>query len=392
MAPGPVAHSVCVDSSTTGTVEASKMINSRSDQLQVTWEDGLTHSFHPMWLRERSFEPTNKDPRTGHRLDEVALLPLDLSIGEAVESERNISLVFSDGHSCTYALDDLRRQVEHPYPVDLTGAKQLWRSSVETWPLHDAEAVLSSDDACLALTADLARVGFVIVDALGSQEDDLGRLCARFGPIRPTNWGLIADVKSIASAWDLSMTGRALEPHVDNPYRLPGPGYILLHCLINSANGGDSFLIDGFGIADQVRCSDPEAFDVLCTTNVGFHYADHDAILDHCGPLIELGPDGALFRVRFHNRADQVPAHDKALLDRYYRARRTMAELIWSEDNNLRFRLEPGQVLFIDNYRLFHGRTKIDLASGDRHLRQCYLDRDTVSSCQKRILRTLQHV
>ncbi len=75
-----------------------------------------------------------------------------------------------------------------------------------------------------------------------------------------------------------------------------------------------------------------------------------------------------------------------------FRTRRTMAELIWSEGNNLRFRLEPGQVLFIDNYRLFHGRTRIDLASGDRHLRQCHLDRDTVSSCQKRLLRSLQHV
>lgn len=367
------------------------MIASRPDQLQVTWDDGLTHSFHPMWLRERSFEPTNKDPQTGHRLDEVALFPLDLFIDEVIENGREISLSFSDGHSCTYTLDDLLQHVEYPYPLDLTGERQLWRSSVEIWPLHSAKAILSSDDACLALTANLAKVGFAIVEALGSQEDDLGRLCARFGPIRPTNWGLIADIKSIANAWDLSMTGRALEPHVDNPYRHPGPGYILLHCLINSANGGDSFLIDGFSIADQIRCNDPEAFDVLRATNVGFHYADGDAILDHYGPLIELGPDGGLFRVRFHNRADQVPAYNKAFLDRCYRARRTMADLIWSEDNILRFRLEPGQVLFIDNYRLFHGRTEIDLASGNRHLRQCYLDRDTVSSCQKKLLRALQH-
>ncbi len=366
------------------------MIDSRSDRLQVTWEDGLTHSFHPMWLRERSFEPTNKDPKTGHRLDEVALFPLDLSIDGIAEDGREVRLFFSDGHSCTYSLDDLRREAEHLYPEDLAGEKQVWRSSVEPWPLHSAETVLSSDEACLALTTDLARVGFVIVDAIGSKDDDLGRLCARFGPIRSTNWGLIADIKSIANAWDLSMTGRALEPHVDNPYRLPGPGYILLHCLVNSTNGGDSLLIDGFGIADQIRRDDPNAFDVLCATNVGFHYADDDAVLDHYGPLIELGPDETLFRVRFHNRADQVPAYDRALLDRYYRARRTMADLIWSEDNILRFRLEPGQVLFIDNYRLFHGRTEIDLTSGDRHLRQCYLDRDTVSSCQKKLIRALQ--
>lgn len=365
------------------------MLDLKADELQVTWEDGVSHSFHPMWLRERSFEPTNKDPQTGHRLDEVALFPLDLSIVEAVGTCQEVRLTFSDGHSCCYTYDDLREQVDLPYPVDLTGEKKVWQSRVEPWPMHTADKVIHSDRSRLEYIDNIARLGFALVENLGSDEDDLAKLCDVLGPIRATNWGSIADIKSIANAYDLSMTGRALEPHCDNPYRLPGPGYILLHCLENSAKGGESFLIDGLNIAAQLKKSHPDSFDVLTNTDVGFHYADDDAILDYYGRLIELGPQNEVVRVRFHNRADQVPAYDKTELDRYYRARRAMAELIWSEKNILRFKLRPGDALIIDNYRLLHGRTEIDLASGNRHLRQCYLDRDGISSCQKLLMRSL---
>lgn len=366
------------------------MITHSSEALTVSWSDGLTHSFHPFWLRERSFDPSNKDPATGHRLDEVALMPIDISITDAVQNGDSIHLTFSDGHSCVYDLSDLEHQATHRLPEDLSGEKELWDSSLRPLPRHDGAAALKQDESLLAVIDHIARFGFVIVTDIGDGEDDLAGICGRIGPVRPTNWGTIADIKSIANAYDLSMTGRALEPHVDNPYRLPGPGYIFLHCLENSAEGGDSFLIDGFQIAEKIRANDPGAFAILSETSVTFRYADEDAILEHHGPLIELGPSGDLHRVRFHNRADQVPALGIEALNTYYRARKIMAEEIWSEANTVRFRLQPGDVLIVDNYRLFHGRTEVNLATGNRHLRQCYLDRDAMSSCQKILKRGIQ--
>jgi len=41
--------------------------------------------------------------------------------------------------------------------------------------------------------------------------------------------------------------------------------------------------------------------------------------------------------------------------------------------------------LMMDNYRLLHGRTGYTLATGSRHMRQCYLDRDAVGS-RRRLL------
>lgn len=363
------------------------MLEFSSTDLTIHWPDGFRHSFYPLWLRERSHEESNKDPQSGHRVIEAALLPLDMAIEHAEIGNADVSIRFSDGHHCRYVLDDLRNAVETLLPVDLAGPRRLWGAGLTSMPSHQGNCVRDDDAALGALLADVARFGFAIVDDIGSDENALAAFCGRIGPIRPTNWGSIADIKSIANGYCLSMTGRALEPHVDNPYRLPGPGYIFLHCLKADAAGGDSFLIDGFKVAAKIREQDPAAYRILSETQVGFHYADEEAILDHYGALIELDPTGDVRRVRFHNRADQVPPYDNAVLAEYYRARSVMAAEVWSEDNTLRFRLQPGQVLIIDNYRLFHGRTEIDTRSGDRHFRQCYMDRDAVSSRQKLLVR-----
>jgi len=356
--------------------------------LRLTWPDGLAHVFHPLWLRERSFSPDNKDPATGHRLVEVAFLPLDLAIAHASLDGDALNLAFGDGHRCRYALADLRRCVEQPLPVDLTGSKRFWTAGLAPLPWHDA-AALARPDGLLAMLDDLAALGLVLLRGLGTGLDGLQSVTDRIGPIRQTNWGGIADVKSVANPTDLSMTGRALEPHVDNPYRLPAPGYIFLHCLDNSAGGGESIFIDGFHAAARLRRQTPEAWATLTRTEVAFRYADDEAILEHHGPLIELGPDGETHRVRFHNRADQVPAHDPALLSRYYAARRHFAELLWSPEMMLTLKLSPGEGYIVDNFRLLHGRRAIDLATGSRHMRQAYMDRDMVSSRQKVLLRAL---
>jgi len=366
------------------------MIANEAKGLHITWPDGLAFTFHPIWLRERSFEASNKDPATGHRLQEVSFLPLALTIdGAQLVSDGRVRLHFSDGHECNFMLEDLRRCIERPLPDDLVGTKQLWDAKLDPLPWHDF-AALSRETALLALLDDLARLGLALVRGLPREQDALQQLTDLIGPIRQTNWGGIADVNSIANGYDLSMTDRALEPHVDNPYRLPGPGYIFLHCLENSAAGGESLAVDGFNAATRLQIEAPDAFRLLTTMPVTFRYADPDAVLEHFGPLIELRSDGQLHRVRFHNRSDQVAVTDPDSLSRYYAARRLFADLIWSDEMILRFKLEPGETYIVDNYRLLHGRTAIDLQTGSRHMRQCYMDRDIVSSRQKILLHRLR--
>ncbi|MAM59135.1 MAG: gamma-butyrobetaine,2-oxoglutarate dioxygenase [Salinicola sp.] len=342
-------------------------------QLRVV-EGNRETRFHALWLRERSPDAQTLDPRTGQRLIEAAALPLELALAGADCDGETVDLTFSDGHRARFALRDL-----HPEAHAGAGHEH-WDASLPELPSADFTPALECDDALSEMLEALERYGFVKVSGVPLTLDGMLPLVERLGPLRRTNWGAIADVKSINDAFDLTMTQRGLEPHTDNPYRDPIPGYIWLHCLSNADSGGDSTLTDGFMAAERLRRDAPDAFDCLTRTPSRFRYVDDDAHLESEGPLIELDARGEVVRVRYNNRTERIPPLPPEQLERYYAARRAFFALITAPELTLTPKLAPGEMLIMDNYRLLHGRTAFRLDRGIRHLRQGYVDRDTTAS------------
>lgn len=340
---------------------------------------GLERDFAALWLRERAPDADTLDTLTGQRLIEAAQLPLDLAIAEADLADGTLHLQFSDGHRTRFALATLLAEAESP-EGDIAPDLVLWDASLTQLPQAEFDAALSDDRALLAMLESLRRYGFVKVSGVPIDADGMQALIDRIGPLRRTNWGGIADVKSVANAYDLTMTQRGLEPHTDNPYRDPIPGYIWLHCLSNAAEGGDSTLTDGFAAARRLKQRSPQAFECLTRLSPGFRYVDATTHLESEGPLIELDSHGRLARVRYSNRTERVAAYEAETLERYYDARQQFYRLITSEELTLTLKLAPGEMLIMDNYRLLHGRTAYQLEGGVRHLRQGYVDRDSMAS------------
>jgi gamma-butyrobetaine dioxygenase len=346
---------------------------------------GHTKEFAALWLRESSPDPDTLDPRTGQRLIEAAALPLDLRIEQADVEDETLHIRFSDGHRAGF---DLNALLQTP---SSNAAKPLWEADLDAPPQADFDAALNDDDALLEMLEGLHHYGFVLVSGVPTTEDGMQALIERVGPLRRTNWGGIADVKSVANAYDLTMTQRGLEPHTDNPYRDPIPGYIWLHCLTNAADGGDNTLVDGYRAAQLLRERNPDAFDALTRVWPTFRYQDDTTHLESEGPLIELNSRGETVRVRYSNRTERVPALPADELEAYYAARREFYELITGDELTLHLKLNPGQMLIMDNYRLFHGRRAYELAGGVRHMRQGYVDRDSTASRRLVLRRQLTH-
>jgi gamma-butyrobetaine dioxygenase len=63
----------------------------------------------------------------------------------------------------------------------------------------------------------------------------------------------------------------------------------------------------------------------------------------------------------------------------WYEAYFTLLELLESPEAQVRFRLEPGDLVVLDNLRVLHARTAF-AGGGDRHLQGCYADRDGLHS------------
>ena len=241
---------------------------------------------------------------------------------------------------------------------------------------------LRDDPAALAgWLAAVARYGFATVDGLPETSGGLCDLVALFGYVRETNYGRWFEVRSAADPVNLAYTGLGLQAHTDNPYRDPVPTLQILACLENSAEGGDSVVVDGFKAVEVLRHENPAAFDLLSRHPARFAYAGAAGVhLAAKRPMIELGPDGELLAVRVNNRSaaalTDVPYDDMA---DYYAAHRALAAVIARPELAVTFRLAPGQAFIVDNTRVLHARTAFT-GAGTRWLQGCYADKDGLLS------------
>ena len=53
----------------------------------------------------------------------------------------------------------------------------------------------------------------------------------------------------------------------------------------------------------------------------------------------------------------------------------------------IKFKLMPGDLLMMDNYRLLHGRTEFNPNEGNRFLQGCYIDYDSSEGKLRHLLR-----
>ncbi len=356
--------------------------------LSVKWQDGRSFLFHPIWLRERLPNSDTVDPKSGQRLIEAALLPSDLKVEDvSCPDPEQIALRFSDGASGTFSANYLRQATEPSTDIDLQGQPKLWDASSVQPRLHSLPVLKADPAALVTLFNDLATNGFVIVEDVPCEKSGLLEFSGLIGNIKLTNWGGIEDIRVSPDVFDLSLSSRGLEPHVDNPYRFSSIGYVLLHCLENGAQGGESTVSDGFAAAERLRTESPETFDALTTTPVFFRYEDDQTILENIRPLIETDAEGRVRSVAYSNRTEFATHGPMERMERFYEARKRFAELLYSEEMTLELKLKPGQLAVFDNYRVLHGRHGYDASTGGRHMRQAYMDRDAVSGRQKALLR-----
>ncbi len=353
-------------------------------RLRLDTGNGAARTLHPMWLRERCPCAECRDPRTGQRLLDAWSVPLDTTVTDVRGKGEEIRISFSDGHVAPFRAAELVSAL----------ARRNERAGIVTWdaglaehPEADWGAVRDQEAALYDMLSKLHRFGFVLVRDVPVEMDAAAAVVERIGPMRRTNWGGVADIKAIPEAYDLTMTPRALEPHADNPYREPVPGYVFVHCLVNDVDGGELLLTDGFHVAEVLRDQAPREFDALTRVRPEFTYVDDDTILENSGPLIELDDRGEVRQLRLSNRTEIVAADDPDLLEQYYRARRRLTELVCDLRYQIRLKLQPGDLAIMDNYRMLHGRSGYEKGGGHRHLRQCYMDRDTVGSRRKVLAR-----
>ena len=353
--------------------------------LLIQSDDLSKFLLHPQWLRERLTEPDYVDLNNKQRLYEPSLLNQDLKIIEYSLEGNNLNIHFSDGAKGTFSLQNLLAEIKK---VDIIPLKTPWKNNFTKLPIFDHEK-LNNQKNLIKMLENFQQLGFVIISNISKAEGTVTKFAESLGPVRTTNFGKHFDVVSKPDPNDLAYTSLGLTAHTDNPYRKPIPGIQILHCIANEAKGGDSCLVDGFAIAEHLRETDKEAFEILTQTDVLFKFTDKDILLENYGKLIELDDFGNYVQSRFSGRLDFVTYLEPKKLEKFYSARRKIFNLYASKEFEINFRLEGGMLMMFDNLRVLHGRTEYDVNTGFRHLQGCYIDHDSTEG-KLRLLKSIK--
>ena len=331
---------------------------------------------HPIWLRERVREEDFLDKNNDQRLFDPSFLN-NINIKNAKIFRGMLELTFNDGVTSKFEIKKLTSEFLDSENIFSTLKQKLWDSSLKNKPTHKFKKNFYESREMYELLKAFYKYGFVIIKNVPIKNNYVVEFSNSIGNIRPTNFGEYFNVKSVPNPNDLAYTSLALSPHTDNPYRKPVPCIQLLHCIENEVSGGFSTLVDGFKVATYLKKEKPDYFDVLTKIKVKFKFNDKDVVLENSGELIELDEKKNLKQVRFNTRLDYVPILEKDKLDLYYKARKKISDLYNSKRFRIKFKLMPGDIMMMDNYRLLHGRTAYDANEGKRFLQGCYIDYDS---------------
>lgn len=361
---------------------AAAHIEENGRVLRLTGDGDMR--FHAIWLRDNARDDATRDPRNGQRLITMAELPDAVTLTDATVTDDTLRCTFApDGKAVSYPLTWLRahRYDRSVQPSRLPEGTQSWDATLGAQvPAADLTA-LQTDRAELARwLGHAARLGFAKVTGMPPQPGALFSIVDLFGYVRETNYGRHFDVRAEVNPTNLAYTGLGLQAHTDNPYRDPVPTLQILACLENSAEGGDSMVVDGFACAERLEAENTDHFALLARHAARFDYAGSQGVrLQSRRPMIELSPDGRLQQIRFNSRSIaplDVPFDD---MQAYYAAYRHFSDIIDDPAMAVSFKLAPGEAFLVDNTRVMHARRGFS-GAGTRWLQGCYADRDGLLS------------
>lgn len=347
---------------------------------------GRLHRFHAVWLRDNALDPETRAVGNGQRLITITDIPENTHISAAALEGDMVHVTFApENKETAFPVSWL---IQHSYDKPHAEAEKGWISAdQEAWdsalavPSFDWEDVLHNVDVKRDWLSAIARFGFAHLSNGPSESGALMDVAASFGYVRETNYGRHFEVRTEVNPTNLAYTGLGLQAHTDNPYRDPVPSLQILYCLENSAEGGDSIVVDGFRAAHRLKEVNPTGFDLLAGYPARFEYKGTDGVhLQSRRPMIELSPDGQMIAIRFNNRSTaplvDIPFEHMAA---YYAAYRQLAEIIDEETMGVSFKLNPGESFIVDNTRVLHARKGYS-GSGSRWLQGCYADKDGLHS------------
>ncbi|XP_029114044.1 trimethyllysine dioxygenase, mitochondrial [Scleropages formosus] len=355
----------------------------REDCLELTY-GGLVMHFDYVWLRDHCRSASCYNAKTNQRNLDTADVALTIRPIKTRVDDETLFLTWPDGHITRYNLGWLARNSYEGQKQSAMQPRILWNLDIYTnanVPSASWEAFMNCGDELKKFLHNFLLYGIAFVEGVPATIEDTEDVTQRVSLIRETMYGRMWSFTSDFSRGDTAYTKLALDRHTDTSYFQEPCGIQVFHCLRHEGTGGRTLLVDGFHAADKVFKQSPENFDLLARVPIKHEYienmSNHRNHMIGIGPVLNVYPwNNEVYMIRYNN-------YDRAVINtvpydvvqRWYVAHRELTMELRRPENELWVKLKPGKVLFVDNWRVLHGRESF---TGLRQLCGCYLTRDDV--------------
>ena len=359
-------------------------VSANGSSLDVLWSDGEKSNFNYLWLRDNC--PTAHDKDSRHRMFNILKVSTNIKAKDfKINDDGKLVIQWSEGNHISYY--DPKWLRENCYTLKnkqkYISPYKLWNNSLQkdlSIISIEHDEIISSDQGLIKWLEILHYKGIAIVKNTPIEKESAFPVLNRISHTRETFFKTPFEVINVPKPNNSAYSAHALQNHMDLPWFETPPGYQFLHCLINSAKGGDSSAVDGFAVADYLKNKEEEIFETLVSVPFKFRDKDYtqESIRGFHATAISLTKDNDYNDIRFSMATmDALDCHPD-MMDKVYKAHHRFGSLLHDDKFQIKFRLNPGDIFSFNNRRVLHGRTAFDPNSGHRHLQGYYIDRDEI--------------
>ena len=343
------------------------------------FNDNKFETFPNIWLRDHIKNKENWDFKTNQRITYTANLDINIKVKKAklLKKGKFIEILWSDENKPTkYSYEFLKKN---------SLKKEETKSDIQFWKDKDIKnqifinyKQLQTKVGFKNLLKKIHIYGFAVVRNCSKNLNSVEYIAKKIGYVRNSIFGGLWTFESNNKKADSAYSIQELRPHTDSTYSNDAPGLQLLLCCKYDAKGGDSIMVDGFKLANEIKQKYKKHFKTLTNTKVKGSYIGDGVRLEAKRPIIKLNEKNNFDQISFNNydRAPFRETNQKTI--NFYKAIKVFDTMANQKQYQWRHILKPGELLIFNNWRVMHGRGAF---SGTRKMAGCYINKEDFDSC-----------
>ncbi|MGB0580331.1 MAG: TauD/TfdA family dioxygenase [Limisphaerales bacterium] len=153
-----------------------------------------------------------------------------------------------------------------------------------------------------------------------------------------------------------SQTNQGGSFHTDGVNLKEGYDYFLLSCIAPAADGGESVLLNGYSVFEDLRANSPATLDLLNRDLVWEYKGIYKDRFYH-EPIIKIANGEMVWRYLRNYIEEAAVKQNEPLSEESVNAMDQLDAVMDNPNLQFRHRFEPGETAVINDKQIFHGRT-----------------------------------